>query len=98
MKKRLPILVVVGLGISLLTTRAGTSDIAATMEKNLPGQQFAQTISLITGVAISPLMGVGALAPGNTSTPGRPNRKPDSHGLPTRGFGCPPCCSSLPAL
>ena len=61
MKKRLPILVVVGLGISLLTTRAGTSDIAATMEKNLPGQQFAQTISLITGVAISPLMGVGAV-------------------------------------
>ena len=61
MKKRLLILIVIGLGISLLTARAGTSDIAATADKNLPGQQIAQTISLITGVAISPLMGVGAV-------------------------------------
>ena len=61
MKNRLLILIVIGLGISLLTTRAGTLDIAATADKNLPGQQFAQTISLITGVAISPLMGVGAV-------------------------------------
>jgi hypothetical protein len=61
MKNRLLILIVIGLGISLLTTRAGTSDLAATADKNLPGQQFAQTISLITGVAISPLMGVGAV-------------------------------------
>ncbi len=61
MKNRLLILIVIGLGISLLTTRAGTSDIAATADKNLPGQQLAQTISLITGVAISPLMGVSAV-------------------------------------
>ena len=61
MKKRLLTLIVIGLGISLLTTRAATSEIAATADKNLPGQQFAQTISLITGVAISPLMGVGVV-------------------------------------
>ncbi len=61
MKKRLPTLVAIGLGISLLAARAGTSDTAATTGKNLPGQQFAQTISLITGVAISPLMGVSAV-------------------------------------
>ena len=61
MKNRLLILIVIGLGISLLTARAGTSDNAATTDNNLPGRQFAQTISLITGVAISPLMGVGAV-------------------------------------
>jgi hypothetical protein len=62
MKKRLLSLIVIGLGISLLTARAAsTSDIPATTDKNLPGQQFAQTISLITGVAISPLMGVGVV-------------------------------------
>jgi len=61
MKKRLPTLVAIGLGISLLTARAGTADTAATTGKNLSGQQFAQTISLITGVAISPLMGVSAV-------------------------------------
>ncbi len=61
MKKRLPILIVLGLGMALLTARAGTSDTAAIVDKNLPGQQFAQTISLNTGVAISPLMGVGAV-------------------------------------
>ena len=61
MKKRLPTLVAIGLGISLLTARAGTADTAATTGNNLPGQQFAHTISLITGVAISPLMGVGAV-------------------------------------
>jgi hypothetical protein len=61
MKKRLLSLIVIGLGISLLTARAATSDLAATTDTNLPGQQFAQTISLITGVAISPLMGVGVV-------------------------------------
>jgi MFS family permease len=61
MKKRLLTLIVIGLGLSLLTARAGTSDTAATADKNSPGQQFAQTISMITGVAISPLMGVGAV-------------------------------------
>jgi MFS family permease len=61
MKKRLLTLIAVGLGISLLTARAGTSEMAATPDKNLPGRQLAQTISLITGVAISPLMGVSAV-------------------------------------
>ena len=61
MKKHLLTLIVIGLGISLLTARADTKAMAATTDKNLPGQQIAQTISLITGVAISPLMGVGVV-------------------------------------
>ena len=61
MQKFLLTFITLGLGLSLLTARAGTSNTAAPADKNLPGQEFAQTISLITGVAISPLMGVGAV-------------------------------------
>src|SRR6202142_4695472 len=61
MKKRLPLLIAIGLGLSLLTARAGTPTAPAPVDKNSPGQEIAQTISLITGVAISPLMGVGAV-------------------------------------
>ncbi len=49
------------LGLSLMTTHAENSTITPPADKNLPGQQVAQTISLITGVAISPLMGVGVV-------------------------------------
>ncbi len=79
MKKRLLTLIVMGLAISLLTARAGTSDMAATTNKNLPGRQFAQTISLITGVAISPLMGVGVVGAWqyfHAKTPGQKARLP----------------------
>ncbi len=61
MKKCLPLLIAFSLGWSLLTARADTTNAAAPADKNLPGQEIAQTISLITGVAISPLMGVGAV-------------------------------------
>jgi hypothetical protein len=61
MHKRFLPLVALGLGLSLLAARAGTPGAAATEDKHLPGKQVAQTISLITGVAISPLMGVGAV-------------------------------------
>jgi hypothetical protein len=61
MTKRLPLLIAISLGLSLLAARAGTANPDVPADKNLPGQQFAQTISLITGVAISPLMGVGAV-------------------------------------
>jgi hypothetical protein len=61
MKTRVPALVVFCLGLSLMTARAEISTAAAPANKNLPGEQIAQTISLITGVAISPLMGVGAV-------------------------------------
>jgi hypothetical protein len=44
-----------------MTTHAENSTITPPADKNLPGQQVAQTISLITGVAISPLMGVGVV-------------------------------------
>ena len=58
---RLPILVVLGLALSLLTARAEVQTAAPQTDKAMPGQQIAQTLSLITGVAISPLMGVGAI-------------------------------------
>jgi hypothetical protein len=61
MKKRLPIFAIVVFSMCLLTARAGTTNAPAPAEKDSPGQQIAQTISLITGVAISPLMGVGAV-------------------------------------
>jgi hypothetical protein len=61
MKARLPVLLVFCLGLSLMTARAEVATNAAPANKNVPGEQIAQTISLITGVAISPLMGVGAV-------------------------------------
>jgi hypothetical protein len=60
-KARLSVLVVFCLGLSLLTTHAEVAATTTPATKPLPGQQIAQTISLITGVAISPLMGVGAV-------------------------------------
>ena len=53
--------IVLCLGLSLMTTHAEISTITTPANKNLPGQQVAQTISEITGVAISPLMGVGTV-------------------------------------
>jgi hypothetical protein len=58
---RFTTLVVFCLGLSLLTAQAGITTGAAPASKDVPGQQIAQTISLITGVAISPLMGVGVV-------------------------------------
>src|SRR5450631_3187544 len=60
MKNSLIALLVLCLGFSLVTANAATST-ASTTSNNNPGQQIAQTISLITGVAISPLMGVSAV-------------------------------------
>jgi MFS family permease len=60
MKKCLLALVILSLGFSMMAAPATTAtDNSA--GKNNPGQQIAQTISLITGVAISPLMGVGGV-------------------------------------
>jgi len=61
MKARLLPLIAMGLAWSLLAARAGTTDSAGPANKNTPGVQVAQTLSLITGVAISPLMGVGVV-------------------------------------
>ena len=62
MKKTLTtVLVFFCLGFSLVTAHAEISTAASPADKNLPGQEIARTISLITGVAISPLMGVGAV-------------------------------------
>lgn len=61
MKNRLIALIVLCLGLSLATARADGPAASATADKNNPGMQIAQTISLITGVAISPLMGVSAV-------------------------------------
>ena len=61
MKKSLFALLILCLGLSLVTAHAAASVAAAPVDKNNPGQQMAQTLSMITGVAISPLMGVGAV-------------------------------------
>ncbi len=61
MKKIQMLLVIFCLGFSLVTANAATSTASTTTDQNNPGQQIAQTISLITGVAISPLMGVGTV-------------------------------------
>jgi len=60
MKTSLTALLILCLGFSLVTAHAATSSAAAPANNN-PGEQIAQTISLITGVAISPLMGVSAV-------------------------------------
>ena len=61
MSKGLPTLIAIGLALSLAAARADTTNAAVAPDKNLPGRQIAQSLSLITGVAISPLMGVGAV-------------------------------------
>ena len=61
MKALFKVIVVLWLGLSTLTARADTSSAPTPAAKNPPGQQVAQTISQITGVAISPLMGVGTV-------------------------------------
>jgi hypothetical protein len=61
MKKSLIILLILCLGFSLVTAHATVAVAVAPADKNNPGQQIAQTISMITGVAISPLMGVGVV-------------------------------------
>jgi hypothetical protein len=61
MSKRVSSLAALCLAFSLLAARAETAPAAATEAKRVPGQDIAQTISLITGVAISPLLGVGAV-------------------------------------
>jgi MFS family permease len=59
MKKSLIAFLILCLGFSLMTAHAATA--AAPTDQTNPGQQMAQTLSLITGVAISPLMGVSAV-------------------------------------
>jgi len=61
MKKSLIALIILCLGFSLVTARAAATNTAASTDKSNPGQQMAQTLSLITGVAISPLMGVSVV-------------------------------------
>jgi hypothetical protein len=60
MKQSLIVLLIFCLGFSL----AAAHEVAYTTtpaDQANPGQQMAQTLSMITGVAISPLMGVGAV-------------------------------------
>ncbi|MES1180372.1 MAG: hypothetical protein ABUL66_00765 [Verrucomicrobiota bacterium] len=62
MKKCLTTIIAICLGLFVLTARAESSTAAAVPPNgNTPGQQVAQTLSMITGVAISPLMGVSAV-------------------------------------
>lgn len=61
MKKSFIALLILCLGFSLMTAHAAATTAAPATDKNNPGQQMAQTLSMITGVAISPLMGVGVV-------------------------------------
>jgi len=61
MKKSLLALLILCLGFSLVTAHAANSTNAAPAAKNVPGQEVARTLSEITGVAISPLMGVSVV-------------------------------------
>jgi hypothetical protein len=61
MKKNLIAFVILCLGFSLVTVHAATSTATTPADQTNPGQQIAQTLSMITGVAISPLMGVGVV-------------------------------------
>ncbi|MCS7336628.1 MAG: hypothetical protein NZ739_00095 [Verrucomicrobiae bacterium] len=49
------------LGLCICSVRPGQCAEAAQYPKSLPGAEIAQTISMITGVAISPLLGVSAV-------------------------------------
>ncbi|MCU0783671.1 MAG: hypothetical protein MUF81_06405 [Verrucomicrobia bacterium] len=59
MKKWTALFVIFSLCAGLLTASAATQSKSA--PNNLPGRQIAEHISLLTGVAISPLLGVGAV-------------------------------------
>jgi hypothetical protein len=61
MKKSLLALFILCLGFSLVTARAAISTNVVPAGKKYPGQEVAKTLSEITGVAISPLMGVSVV-------------------------------------
>lgn len=63
MKKRVPVLITLAL-CATLTTQAATktsSGDAHSSPKSTPGVELAQMLSTVTGVAISPLLGVGVV-------------------------------------
>ena len=60
MKKILLTLAALWLCAGLVTARAATKVEEAPAKSKAPGAQFAQNISTLTGVAISPLLGTGA--------------------------------------
>ena len=61
MKKSLFALVALLLCIAVVSVQAETQPAAQAQAGNMPGKDIAQTVSLITGVAISPLLGVSAV-------------------------------------
>ena len=62
MKKRVLAIIALCLGLTLFAAQAQTaSSTPPAARNNTPGQDIAQTISMITGVAISPLLGVSAV-------------------------------------
>jgi hypothetical protein len=62
MKKRVLAFVTLFLGLTLFAAQAQTTSITPPAARSsTPGEDIAQTISMITGVAISPLLGVSAV-------------------------------------
>src|SRR5882724_9512288 len=79
MKKSLIALIILCLGFSLVTVHAAATTATATTDKNTPGKEMAQTLSMITGVAISPLMGVGAVGAWEWWQANTPEKKAKLH-------------------
>jgi len=89
MKKSLITLLVLCLGFSLMAAQATSPTAAAPAEQTNPGQQMAQTLSLITGVAISPLMGVGVVGAVEWWKAKTPEQKADLHWFANPYFWVP---------
>ena len=60
MKKSFLIFAVLWLCAGMLNVRAATKAVESNAKTQAPGAQFAEAISTVTGVAISPLLGTGA--------------------------------------
>src|SRR6266542_4345318 len=61
MKKSLPVLIALALGATLTAQAVTKASPDPAPARNTPGVELAQTLSTVTGVAISPLLGVGAV-------------------------------------
>jgi hypothetical protein len=78
MRKRIFLVVAVALcfgQVAAYATTTGSSPSAKSSSKATPGAEIAQTISMITGVAISPLLGAGAVGAWKYFQAGTPEQK-----------------------
>lgn len=92
MKTRLTVPLVLFLSFVLLAAPAMAASSSKTSSKRptkTPGVEMAQTISMITGVAISPLLGVGAVGAWQWSQAETPEQKAKLHWYAQPAFWIP---------